>query len=218
MVTVMQTVHVWAWVETPGNVRWTLGPNQLFTKMIYEDLVFNLNVVSRVETTYPAVDWKKVWRNLSSNFIPTVWKITMYLVLNDVIPNNVKLKKHRIPRTQSPNCLECHVLDTNAHRSKRCMFSLLYWEWLKQRFNRNLNLNVDDPEEIFTRCSGRNGKAGLWLLLGVVVYNMKNYKAGSITEMTNGFRTLCTVFEFWSPRSFVFVFFLFSWVDLYKFI
>jgi hypothetical protein len=47
---------------------------------------------------------------------------------------------------------------------------------------------VDDPEEILTRFSGRNGKVGLWLLLGVVNYNMKNYKAGSISEMTDGFR------------------------------
>jgi hypothetical protein len=36
-------------------------PNQVTTKMIYEDLIFNLNVVPRVETTCPAVDWKKVW-------------------------------------------------------------------------------------------------------------------------------------------------------------
>jgi hypothetical protein len=36
-----------------------------------------------------------------------------------------------------------------------------------------------------TRCSGRNGKAGLWLLW-VVHYNMEKYKAGSITEMTDG--------------------------------
>jgi exonuclease III len=165
-------------------------PNQITTKVIYDDLIFNLNAVPRVETTYPAVEWKKVWQNLSSNFIPTDWRMTMYRVLNDVIPNNVKLKKHRIPGTSSPNCLECHVLDTNAHRSKRCEFSLLSWEWLKQRFDRNLNLDVDDPEEILTRCSGRNGKAGLWLLLGVVHYNMKNYKAGSIAEMTDGFRKI----------------------------
>jgi hypothetical protein len=46
-------------------------PNQVTTKMIYEDLIFNLNVAPRVETTYPPVDWKKVWQNLSSNFIPT---------------------------------------------------------------------------------------------------------------------------------------------------
>jgi hypothetical protein len=53
----------------------------------------------------------------------------MYQVLNDVIPNNVKLKKHRIAGTQSPNCLECHV--TNARNSKRSEFSLISREWLK---------------------------------------------------------------------------------------
>jgi hypothetical protein len=47
-----------------------MRPNQLTTKIIYEDLKFNLNVVPRVETTYLAVDWK-VWQNLSSNFILT---------------------------------------------------------------------------------------------------------------------------------------------------
>jgi hypothetical protein len=59
-------------------------------------------------------------------------------------------------------------------------------------FNRNLNLDVGDPEEIITRCSGRNGKAGLWLLLGVVHYNMKNNKAGSrsITENSDGYREI----------------------------
>jgi hypothetical protein len=35
-------------------------PNQVTMKMIYENLIFNLNVIPRVETTYPAVDWKKV--------------------------------------------------------------------------------------------------------------------------------------------------------------
>jgi hypothetical protein len=109
-----------------------------------------------------------------------------------------------------------------------CKFSLLSWEWLKQLFNRNLNFDVGDPEEIITRCSGRNGKAGLWLLLGVVHYNMKNNKAGSrsITENSDGYReiierlggsvktrsrkyskTLCTVFE--SPESFVLYCFFF---------
>jgi hypothetical protein len=82
-------------------------PDQVTTKMIYEDLIFN--VVPRVETTSPALDWKKVWQTLPSNFIPTDWKMPMYRVLNDVIPNNVKLKKHRIPGTQSPNYSECHV-------------------------------------------------------------------------------------------------------------
>jgi hypothetical protein len=141
------------------------------------------------ELRQPTQYRKKVWQNLSSNFIPKE-KMTMYRVLNDVIPNNVKLKEHRIRSRQSQTCLECHVLDTNAHSSKRCEFSLLSREWLKQRFIRNLNLDVDDPEEILTRCSERNGKAGLWLLLGVVHYNMKNYKAGSITEMIDGFRKI----------------------------
>jgi hypothetical protein len=59
-----------------------------------------------------------------------------------------------------------------------------------QRFDRNLNLDVDDPEEILIRCSGRNGKTGLWFLLGVVHYNMDNYKVGSITEITDGFRKI----------------------------
>jgi hypothetical protein len=58
-------------------------PNQVTTKMIYEDLIFNLNVIPRVETTYPAVDWKKVWQNLSSNFLPTDWKITMYRITSN---------------------------------------------------------------------------------------------------------------------------------------
>jgi hypothetical protein len=51
-------------------------------------------------------------------------------------------------------------------------------------------LKMVETEEILTRCSRRDGKAGLWLLLGVVHYNMKNYKACSITEMTDGFRNI----------------------------
>jgi hypothetical protein len=100
-------------------------PNQVTTKVIYEDLIFNLSVVPRVETTYPAVDWKKMRPNLSSNFIPTDWKMTMCRVLNDVIPNNVKLKKHRIPGTQLPNYLWKIMSCANALRSKRCEFALL---------------------------------------------------------------------------------------------
>jgi hypothetical protein len=85
-------------IESMCGILWTLLGQ---TKMICEDLIFYINVVPRVETTYPSVDWKKVWQNLSSNFITTEWKMTMYRDLNDLIPNNVKLKKHRIPGTQS---------------------------------------------------------------------------------------------------------------------
>jgi hypothetical protein len=38
-------------------------PNQVTTKMIYENLIFNLNVVPRVEITYPADNWKQMWQN-----------------------------------------------------------------------------------------------------------------------------------------------------------
>jgi hypothetical protein len=55
----------------------------------------------------------------------------------------------------------------NIHPSRR---------WLKDKLESRTNLEVDDPEELLGARIEAGVKGGLWLLFGVVDYNIKKLR------------------------------------------
>jgi len=173
------------WAEYADNIA---EVDRATTKSIYLDLMRNSNKTPRVEIKYPEIDWRATWMKIKLNFIPTDWKMAVYLILNDTIANNHKMFRHRIVGVQTPNCSVCGRCDTNAHRIKDCIFSNISWMWLRSKLVQRIGLEIDDPEELLSAKMESGVWAGLWLLFGVIHYNIRNYDIGTIEEMLDGMR------------------------------
>lgn len=63
--------------------------------MIYKYLLEQQSFNIYVQTKFPSINFPICWENLRENHVPSDWKSTTYLVINDVIPNRVKLRRHR---------------------------------------------------------------------------------------------------------------------------
>jgi hypothetical protein len=95
---------------------------------------------------------------------------------------------HRIVGVTSSNCNECGNCDTNAHRIKECIFSNISWTWLKMKIKQRVGLDLEDPEELFYAALENGSRAGLWLMFGVIHYNLKNHANGTMEEMWDDMR------------------------------
>jgi hypothetical protein len=114
------------WGQLPRNMReWLTEAEELqngnltSAKMLYLHFLENRNHVPRVGTTYPTVDWSLLWKNISLSFLPTDWRASVYLMVNDALPNAVRLRRHRI-NMDNPVCAICNNNDDNVHRLKMC--------------------------------------------------------------------------------------------------
>ncbi len=168
--------------------------NLTSVKMLYFHFLDLRNHKPRVETEYPNIDWTQIWKNLSSSFLPTDWRAAVYLLVNDAVPNAARMRRHRIS-LDCPLCRVCGHNDDNIHRLRLCDGSVRTWNWLNHKLKNVLRLDIDDPEELLVNVLGRKEEAGLFLTIGVMYYNMKNYKEGTIREMENVIRQIR-----WSKR------------------
>jgi exonuclease III len=167
------------------------------TREIYWFLMDQHPFIPRVETAYPAVDFKRIWYNISRNFIPTDWKVATYLIINDVVPNAARINAHRISQN-SIFCNECGFLDNNVHRVKLCHGSVQIWGWLADLLKDRLFLEVNDPEELLVTKLNLNGEAGLWFTCAVIFYNCQKYTNGTLTDFQDMIRKIR-----WSKKSFL---------------
>jgi hypothetical protein len=71
-----------------------------------------------------------------------------------------------------------------------CAGAALTWNWLDRKLKNVLHLGIDDPEELLVTNLGREEEAGFWLTVGVMHYNLKNYKNGNIQELENILRRM----------------------------
>jgi hypothetical protein len=140
------------------------------SKTIYGYLTDQIYFTNYIETKFPNLNFSTTWENLSKNYVPADWKATVYLVVNDVIANRCKLRRHRI-NLEAPFCLKCGNLDNNKHRIKQCTISKDIWDWVLNKLTHNLSIPIEDPEE-----------AGLWLVTAAVHYNIHNFWDGSLEK------------------------------------
>lgn len=83
------------------------------TRLLYEKLQ-GRPPAHRMEARHPAVNWKQVWANISSPFLPSGVRGLWYRLVNDVLQTNQRLAAIRLHPTG--NCTTCQVLDTREHR------------------------------------------------------------------------------------------------------
>jgi Reverse transcriptase (RNA-dependent DNA polymerase) len=174
----LTTRNIVEWFSIAENI---IHQNLVTTKLIYWKLMDQQIFVPRIETAYPTVDFKRIWYNISRNFIPSDWRIATYMVINDVVPNAARLSAHRIAHT-SLYCSECDFLDNNVHRIKLCCGSSEIWSWLTNLLQNRLNLNVTDPEELLITKLNLNGEAGLWITCAAIFFNCKFFAKGTLDE------------------------------------
>jgi Reverse transcriptase (RNA-dependent DNA polymerase)/Endonuclease/Exonuclease/phosphatase family len=160
----------------------TLGLNT--TKSIYNNYLDQINFEPYIERKFPELEFKEIWKNLSLNCLPSDWRTTTYFVVNDVIANSCKVRRHRID-LDVINCIKCDEIDDNTHRIKKCSAIVEIWNWLKNKLNYNLRIGLDDPEELLNRNLNKNEEAGFWFLVAAIHYNINNYLDGSLEKFKN---------------------------------
>lgn len=168
--------------------------NLTSVKLLYSHFLDCRNHKPRVESEYPEVDWPRLWENLSKNYLPTDWRASVYMIVNDALPNTERLRRHRIT-SESPVCMLCNNNDDNVHRLKLCIGAASTWNWLNFKLKNVMRLEIDDPEELLVSCLNKKEEAGLWLTFGVMHFNFQKYKNGQIKEMENMIRQVR-----WSKR------------------
>jgi hypothetical protein len=73
-----------------------LTRNLSSTKLIYLTLLERQGFTNYIETKYTQLNFNHIWKNLSASYLPSDWRATTYVVVNDVIPKSQKLRAHRI--------------------------------------------------------------------------------------------------------------------------
>lgn len=89
------------------------APLLLRTKAVYDVLQRSLPS-NPIEQKYPHIDWRSVWRAVSSSFLDSDVQSIWYLTVNGKHVTRSRL--HRIHLADSPLCSTCGVPDTDEHR------------------------------------------------------------------------------------------------------
>jgi hypothetical protein len=160
-----------------------LTRNLSSTKLIYLTLLERQGFTNYIETKYTQINFNQIWKNLSANYLPSNWRATTYLVVNDVIPNSQKLRAHRIGGG-NVFCTRCNYLDNNVHRLK-CIGAREIWCWLTNLLRTRLNLTISDPEELLVMNLDKKHEAGLWFLTAAIHYNVLHFCGGNLNQFKN---------------------------------
>jgi hypothetical protein len=73
-----------------------LTRNLSSTKLIYLTLLERQGFTNYIKMKNTQINFNQIWKNLSVNYLPSDWRATTYLVVNDVIPNSQKLRANCI--------------------------------------------------------------------------------------------------------------------------
>jgi hypothetical protein len=154
------------------------------TKLIYLTLLERQEFTNYIETKYTQINFNQIWKNLSANYLPSDWRATTYLVVNDVFPNTLKLRAHRIG-DGNVFCSRCNYLDNNLHRLKKCIGAREIWYWLTSLLGTILNLTISDPEELLVMNLDKKHEADLWFFTTAIHYNVLYFCDGNLNQFKN---------------------------------
>jgi hypothetical protein len=88
----------------------TTDNHHTFKRRIYATLLQltikkNRDCEMRISRKYPAVDWKRIWRNLHTSGLSSSIKSTCYATINDIIPTHDRLADiHLVTTNARPRC------------------------------------------------------------------------------------------------------------------
>jgi len=77
----------------------------------------------------PETNWRQVWKNLHTAWVPEETKSNWYVVVHDIIPTNEPL--HAIRLAESDRCTRCERRYTLTHRLTECNEGTAVWQWTK---------------------------------------------------------------------------------------
>lgn len=159
--------------------------------LIYKSLINDLNIVPKIETELPNINWQTVWQNMQHGFLSTDGKHAMFVTFNDIVPYKDKLLRHGIRGTISNICESCGKVDSSKHRIKECIRSKKIWAWVTKTMQNKMKLKITDPEEIIcTKINKKalNQKAGLYLCTEAMAYNLMYFDSGSLYHFESKIR------------------------------
>ena len=84
----------------------------------------------RITRLSPETNWRQVWKNLHTAWVPEETKSNGYVV-HDIIPTNERL--HAIRLAGTDRCTRCERRDTLTHRLTECKEETAIWQWTKER-------------------------------------------------------------------------------------
>jgi hypothetical protein len=113
----------------------------------------------------------------------------VYLVLNDVIPNNVKMRRHNITSEQ-PFCSVCGLTDDTNHRIKLCHGARDVWNFVGDILSRKLRLEFHDPADLLSQSLNVLGELGVWLVSAAISYNVQKYRNVNLDEFKQEVRNV----------------------------
>ena len=128
----------------------------------------------RVEAMHPAVNWPRVWANLSSSALPVDVQEAWYVAVHDLVATNYRLFQLQDRKRRHPTglCARCTAPDTLLHRLAECCAAPL-WRWLRGPLRR---LTGEPPRPSwllrpdFSAPSEARQAAAVWLLGQSVAY------------------------------------------------
>jgi hypothetical protein len=163
-----------------------LTRNLLSTKLIYLTLLERQGFTNYIETKYTQINFNKIWKNLSANYLASDWRATTYRVVNDVITNSQKLRAH-CTGDENVFCSRCNYLDNrnSVHRLKKCIEAREIWYWLTSLLRTRLNLTISDPEELLVMNLDKKHEAVLWFLTAAIHYNVLHFCNGNLNQFKN---------------------------------
>ena len=161
------------------------------TRILYDTLMANKPVRVPIELKRPHIQWSLVWGNFHRSPMPTEWRTSMYLVINDSIGYADKLFRHQ--RSQSNRCTLCSQIETLVHKMFDCPGIKNIWEWLLRHLKVNLRIPLSDLENVRSFRFDNNydlkkKNAFFWLVAAYFHFILSNQKRKRLSDFKSTIR------------------------------
>ena len=101
------------------------------SKLMYAHLMITEgNHTPTIEITHPNWSWPIIWENISYTPLPSDWKSSLLLFINDAMGYADKLFRHN--RVLSNQCPKCQQVETVMHKFCICVSIRPIWFWVCQ--------------------------------------------------------------------------------------
>lgn len=159
-----------------------VAPN---ASVIYKDLLQKSGGgVLAVESKFSTWNWSSIWQIFSLSCIPTAWRSSLYMFVNDKTPYGTKTLRHGI--TVTDLCSICGQVDDKFHKLIDCHVRDAF-DWLKREVSHVFGINLGNAAE-FVGILGLRGGQGKslalkWILSGWVYFAIFKRGEGGVESL-----------------------------------
>jgi hypothetical protein len=143
----------------------------------------------RITRKYPAVDWKRIWRNLHNAGLAAPVTTTWYAAVHDILRTHDRLAEIQlVPTNTRPRCGNP---DSMLHRITDCGDGPMQWTWTKRELDVILRI---DPKHIPKEWTihpdlhlwpPQRHAAVLWILAHFVFCRLQNCRRLTLRDYIN---------------------------------